>query len=144
MLWTLAVAPIAGIVLWVLGGIALRLVPATGEAPIETLVSWPSGSLALALVAVVVPVAEELFFRGFVFGQLERRFGGAVAFGATIALFALAHLPQDFGAWGALTSVLVAGAGFTAIRWLTGSTLASTLAHLAHNAIIVVLSLSAI
>jgi membrane protease YdiL (CAAX protease family) len=144
MLFTLGVAPIAGIVLWVLGGIALRLVPATGEAPIETLVSWPSGSLALALVAVVVPVAEELFFRGFVFGQLERRFGGAVAFGATIALFALAHLPQDFGAWGALTSVLVAGAGFTAIRWLTGSTLASTLAHLAHNAIIVVLSLGAV
>jgi len=38
-------------------------------------ISWPSERLALALVAVVVPVIEEVFFRGFVYGAIERRSG---------------------------------------------------------------------
>ncbi len=139
--WALYAAPLFGVVLWLAGGLAMRLVPATGVAPIETLVSWPSGTLAVALVAVVVPVAEELFFRGFVFGTVAARWGGAAAFAVTVTLFALAHLPQDWGAWGALTSIAVTGVGLTALRWWTGSILVPALAHLAHNAVIVALTL---
>jgi len=141
--WALAVAPAAGLFLWFLGGIVIRIVPSTGEAPIETLVTWPSGILAVGLVAVLVPVAEELFFRGFVFGAVARRYGGAAAFVITVAVFVLAHVPQDWGAWGALTGILITGLGLTALRWWTGSTLVPALAHLVHNGVIVVLSLAA-
>jgi membrane protease YdiL (CAAX protease family) len=141
--WALAVAPAAGLFLWFVGGIVMRLVPATGEAPIETLVTWPSGTLAVGLVAVLVPVAEELFFRGFVFGAVARRYGGAAAFAITVLVFVLAHVPQDWGAWGALTGILLTGLGLTALRWWTGSTLVPALAHLVHNGVIVAISLAA-
>ncbi len=56
----------------------------------------PSGGVELALFAVVAvlitPVAEEAFFRGFVFAGIGRRFG--VAKGAIISalLFSIAHV----------------------------------------------------
>jgi membrane protease YdiL (CAAX protease family) len=136
----LTMAPLIGVALWVAGLFAVRFIPATSESPIEAVVSWPSGSLAVALVSVMVPVAEELFFRGFVFGSVEKRYGNAAAFGVTVLLFAVAHLPQTFGAWGAFTAILVTGAGLTALRYSTRSILPGTLAHLAHNAIVVFLN----
>jgi len=136
----LALAPFAGVLFWLLGFLAVRLVPATGEAPIEAVVSWPSGALAVGLVAVMVPLAEELFFRGFIFGTAAQRFGNGAAFAITVVLFAVAHLPQDWGAWGAFTAIMVTGAGLTAMRWATASVLPCVLAHLAHNAIVVFLN----
>ena len=53
--------------------LAMRVVPASGEAPIEEFISWPSGALAFAALGMAVPLAEELFFRGFVFGALRQR-----------------------------------------------------------------------
>ena len=75
----LVLAPLIGLALVILGRLIVALVPATGLAPIELFVEMPSGRLAVALVAVFVPVAEELFFRGFVFGTLERVRGTNVA-----------------------------------------------------------------
>lgn len=136
-LYLIAIAPILGVLVAFVGNLISAAVPSTGEASIESLVAFSSGALALGLVSVVVPVAEELFFRGLIFGNLERRLGGRLAFLATIVLFALAHLPQQWGNWGAASSVLFAGVVFTALRWRTGSTLVPILAHLAHNAILV-------
>ncbi len=85
---------------------------------------------------MVVPVAEELFFRGLVFGTLERRAGASVAFSVTVILFALAHLPQSWGDWGAFSAILFTSIGLTGLRWWTGSTTITIVAHLAHNAII--------
>ncbi len=136
-LYLVAVAPILGVLVAFLGNLIGAFVPSTSEASIESLVAFSSGALALGLVSVVVPVAEELFFRGLIFGNLERRLGGSRAFLVTIVLFALAHLPQQWGNWGAASSVLFAGVVFTALRWRSGSTLVPILAHLAHNAILV-------
>jgi membrane protease YdiL (CAAX protease family) len=135
-------APFAGLALWFLGGIARVLVPSTGVAPIETLVSWPSGVLATALVALVAPVAEEVFFRGFVYGVTASRFGVAVAFVVSFTTFGIAHLPQQWGAWGIFASVMLVGIGLTALRAVSGSLVPSLLAHLAHNGAIVLLSLA--
>jgi hypothetical protein len=135
-LFMFAFAPAVGVILFVVGRILSMLIPATGEASIQALVSFSSGALTLSLISVVVPVAEEIFFRGLVFGTLERRAGGAVAFGVTVLLFALAHLPQAWGDWGAFTAILFTSVGLTALRWWSGSTLITILAHLAHNAII--------
>jgi membrane protease YdiL (CAAX protease family) len=135
-LWMIAVAPIVGIVLFVVGRVLSMLIPATSEAAISSLVSFSSGALTMALISVVVPVAEELFFRGLVFGTVERRAGGAVAFGVTVLLFAFAHLPQAWGDWGAFTAIVFTSLGLTGLRWWTGSTMITIVAHLAHNAII--------
>ncbi len=127
-----------GVVLWIGGRLVMMFVPSTGQAPIEAFVSYPSGGLAVGCVAVCVPVAEELFFRGFLFGTLERARGPWVASVVTIVLFALVHLPQQWGAWGAFASVTITGVALTA---LTRSTLVPAVAHLTHNGFITLLAL---
>ena len=140
-LWLLGVAPVLGAVLWIGGRIVMNFVPSTSVSPIEAFVSFPSGGLAVGCVAVCVPVAEELFFRGFLFGALERAHGRALATVLTIVLFAVVHLPQQWGAWGAFASVAATGAGLTLLRLVTRSTLVPAVAHLAHNGFITLLAL---
>jgi len=53
-----------------------------------------------------------------------------------VVAFAGPHLPQAWGAWGGMAAIVVTGLGLTALRWATGSTAASALAHIAHNAAI--------
>ena len=137
----LVLAPLLGLALVILGRLIVALVPATGLAPIELFVEMPSGRLAVALVAVFVPVAEELFFRGFVFGTLERVRGANVALAVTVVLFAVVHLPQQWGAWGAFASVATTGLALTLMRRFTGSTLLCAIVHLSHNAWITLLSI---
>ena len=132
----IAAVAISGLVLYRLGALAAGLVPSTGISPIEAFVSAPSGSLAVALVAIVAPIAEELLFRGLVYGVLERRFGATWALVGSTVLFALVHLPQQWGAWGAFLSVSISGFGFGLVRRFTGSSTASGLAHFTHNATI--------
>ncbi|MCS6797040.1 MAG: CPBP family intramembrane metalloprotease [Myxococcota bacterium] len=139
----LGMAPVLGAGLWALGGLVARLVPSTGTAPVEALVVWPSGGLAVALVAVSVPFAEELFFRGMLQGALEPVWGHAWAAVASTVLFAAAHLPQTWGAWGSLASIGLVGAALGALRALTGSIVPGTLAHLAHNALLALGSIAA-
>jgi hypothetical protein len=139
LVW-LTLAPLVGLLLVIVGRLIVGLVPTTGVAPIELFVEMPSGRLAVALVAVFVPVAEELFFRGFVFGTVERARGANVAMLVTVVLFALVHLPQQWGAWGAFVSVAFTGLVLTGLRRATGSTLLPALVHLAHNAVITLLS----
>jgi membrane protease YdiL (CAAX protease family) len=132
-------APFAGLALFFLARIALSLVPSTGEAPVETFVSWPSGMLSFAALAVAAPIAEEVFFRGLLFGVL-RGAGGvgrtALAIAGAWVPFALAHAAQGWGNWGGLLSVLVAGLGFTLLRAASGSTLVPCVAHLVYNGLL--------
>jgi membrane protease YdiL (CAAX protease family) len=111
---------------------ALRLVPSTGEAPIEAFIAWPSGALSFALLGMAVPLAEELFFRGFVYGAL-RGLGPALAAGGSLGLFVLAHAQQVWGNWGALLSLTLTGGVLTLLRALSGSTLVPAVAHLLFN-----------
>lgn len=139
-----ALAPIVGVLLFRFAHLALSHVEPTGEAPIEAFVSWPSGRLAFVTLALVAPLAEEVFFRGFVFGAIDdERWGGrrALAFVLAAGLFGLAHVEQVWGNWGGLLAVSVAGLAFTALRAASGSTLVSALAHLTYNALLAITSL---
>ena len=142
-LWFLALAPPVGAGLWFLGGSLRALVPSTSVAPIETAVSSPSGMLSIAVLAALVPLAEELFFRGLLFGLLERRWSGGVAFFAISTIFTLAHLWQAWGAWGSVVAILATGLTLTGLRWWSGSVMAPAIAHVTHNGIVVYLSLAA-
>lgn len=139
--WMLLAALAAGVIVWLAGGWLGTLIPSTGRAPIETFVSFPSGRLAYGTLAVVIPVAEELFFRGFVYGTLDRRFGANVATLATIVLFSAVHLPQQWGAWGPVASVVLTGIVLTLLRRYTRSTSVPAAAHVLHNALNTLLAL---
>lgn len=139
-LW-LGLAPLLGLGLVLVGRAVVHAIPSTGVAPIEVFVEMPSGRLAVALIGVLAPVAEELFFRGFIFGALARWRGADVALGVTVVLFAVVHLPQQWGAWGAFLSVTMTGLVLTGLRRWTGSTLLCALVHLTHNGLITLLSI---
>lgn len=70
--------------------------------PVESVLEGAHGlrdfGLVLAAVAVVVPLAEEAFFRGFAYHVLRARLGVRLAMAATTAGFALVH-GLSAGAW---------------------------------------------
>jgi hypothetical protein len=135
--WVLVLSPAVAVALRAAGDWIAARIPDEGTAPVQALVSMPSGTLAYATVAVLVPFAEELFFRGFVYGTAVRRFGPVSAFVLAAALFSLAHVPQLWGAWGPLASVTLTGIVLTSLRAWSGSVLLPTFTHVAHNAVIV-------
>lgn len=137
------IAIIVGIGLYFAGGALSRLVPSTGVAPIETLVSMTSGFVAVALVSVLAPIAEELFFRGVVYGAIAKSGSENGAALVSFVVFVLVHVPQDFGAWGPLASITLTGAVLVGLRRASGSVVVPALAHLVHNSMITVLSFAA-
>ncbi len=136
-LLALAVAAMSACLLVLSARLFLQLVPATEVAPIQTFVAWPSGMLSFAALGVVVPVAEEVFFRGFVY-RAALPLGKRAAFGITVLLFVAVHAQQTWGNWGSLAALLLTGLVLTGLRAWTGSTLVPAAAHLLYN-----LSLSA-
>jgi membrane protease YdiL (CAAX protease family) len=112
--------------------LSLRVVPSTEIAPIQHFIAWPSGMLSAALLGVLLPVGEEMFFRGYLFGAWLR-YGRGVAAAASITAFGLMHLEQSFGNWGGLLAICLTGSVLTGLRLLTGSVCASAISHVAYN-----------
>jgi membrane protease YdiL (CAAX protease family) len=112
--------------------LALRLVPSTGEAPIQTFVSWPSGMLAAALLGVILPLGEEVFFRGYLYAALLG-YGRLWSAAANVIVFGSLHALQGWGNWGGLVGVFTAGLVFLWLRIASGSVLVSSLLHVAYN-----------
>ncbi|HEX4353900.1 MAG TPA: type II CAAX endopeptidase family protein [Polyangiales bacterium] len=122
--------------------LSLHWVPSTGEAPIENFIAWPSGMLATALLGVLLPAAEELFFRGYLYGALLPL--GRLAAGLiSVCLFGLLHVEQSWGNWGGLVAVFAVGALLCALRVVSGSTLISALCHVAYNLTLSIMSIAA-
>ena len=115
---------------------------------------WPRMSGALAeyclVQLLVVALPEELFFRGFLLGLLEKRFppkrrflGGGIGLALLLSslAFALVHLPKDGDP--RMLATFFPGLLFGWMRSATGSIMASTIAHGSSNILIHVLNLSA-
>jgi membrane protease YdiL (CAAX protease family) len=96
---------------------------------------WWSGALTILTLSLLVPVAEELFFRGRLLGWLvarwgARRFGTSAAVSLTTLAFAAAH--------GTPAQALVAvplGLLLALIRLRTGDIGGCVLAHACHNSL---------
>lgn len=96
----------------------------------------PGGVVGLVLVvACVVPLVEEVFFRGALYGGLRRSNALLGAAAITAACFVMGHL--DVRMWPALTAVAVV---MTYVRAASGSLLPSLATHVTFNAATVVLS----
>jgi hypothetical protein len=132
LLW-LAAAPVISVLLAFCARIALRVTPSTGEAPLESFISWPSGMLAFATIGVIAPLAEELFFRGYLF-RVALPLGRIAACALTLGLFVALHLAQSWGNWGGVLAVALTGTVLTWLRAASGSLLPPMLAHVLYNA----------
>ena len=86
------------------------------------------------LAVVVAPVAEETFFRGFIFGGLRGRIGFWWAAAASATLFAFAHLdPITF------VPIFIIGLVLVWVYSRTGSLWYSIQLHMGYNAIVLML-----
>jgi membrane protease YdiL (CAAX protease family) len=88
------------------------------------------GQIALGGFAALVaaPVAEEVFFRGFLFGALRRRFRFALAAGLSGAVFGAFHVIPLL-----IPVMIFVGVGLAYIYERRGSLYASIAAHSAFN-----------
>lgn len=98
---------------------------------------------------LVVALPEELFFRGFLLGLLEKRFppkrrflGGGVGWALVLSslAFAIIHIPKDGDP--RVLATFFPGLLFGWMRSATGSILAPTITHGASNILIRLLDLS--
>jgi uncharacterized protein len=110
--------------------------------------TWSLAEFCLVQM-LVVALPEELFFRGFLLGLLEKRFppkrrilGGGVGLALVLSslAFALIHIPKDGDP--RVLATFFPGMLFGWMRSATGSILASTITHGASNILIRLLDLA--
>jgi membrane protease YdiL (CAAX protease family) len=104
-----------------------------GVRQVTDTVRGPAGLLPLlAILALLAPLAEELVFRGLLYGWLAGRWGGRVAFLASSLAFAAAHVELAHA-----VLVLPLGLWFGWLRWRTDSLVPSLVAHVVNNGVAV-------
>jgi membrane protease YdiL (CAAX protease family) len=106
-------------------GFAAFAIARAFEAPAG--IATTRGGIAMLCLAAV---AEEAFFRRYVYGFCARR-GAAVAVCASAVLFALVHVPL-YG-WGAFGMDLAAGLVLGWQRWASGTWTAPAVTHVFAN-----------
>ena len=87
-------------------------------------------ALAFVTLIVVAPVAEEVLFRGFLYGKLRKRMPTWVAILITSALFGLVH-----GQWNVGLDVFALSVVLCSLREITGSIWSGILLHMLKNSI---------
>jgi len=85
-------------------------------------------SASIVVFGLLAPLAEELIFRGLLFGWLEGRWNGWVAWIVSSLAFGAAHVDLTH-----IALVLPLGFLFGWLRWRTGSLLPSLVAHAVNN-----------
>ena len=86
----------------------------------------------LGVLALLAPFAEELVFRGMLYGWLAGRWSNLVAFVLSSLAFAAAHTEPVH-----ILLVLPLGFWFGWLRWRTGSLVPTIVAHVINNSIAV-------
>jgi membrane protease YdiL (CAAX protease family) len=132
----------SGFVIYYLVGFSDYVVSLIGgirpnEHPVVAIVSearnWKEMILPLILSGVVVPVGEEVFFRGFAYPALRNRIGIWPAIIVTGVVFALLHFDL-FG----LLALTVAGVALSLLYKQTGSLWSVIVAHGVWNILVAV------
>src|ERR1700687_4295146 len=112
--------------------------------PMEEFLATPLAAIMTAMLALTLgPLMEELFFRGFLYPVLERRFGTTAGVLATAVGFGLIHGAQLAFAWGLVLIIFIVGIVLTVVRAKTKSVGSSFVVHVAYNSTIVVMALIA-
>jgi len=102
----------------------------------KMLLSDTASRIAITVFGITLgPAIEELLFRGFLQPVLVHVAGVFPGILITAAVFGGMHLAQNADIWQSGVIITMAGFGFGMIRHITGSTQASTIAHIAYNTI---------
>ena len=98
--------------------------------------SWPNFLASLIAIGLLAPIAEELFFRGALFGWLRRRFALWAAVLMSAALFGLAH----FDSVGVMISSFIMGVAIALVYDATQSLWTAIAIHAFNNSLAVSLA----
>lgn len=108
--------------------------------PMEEYLKTPSIAVLTAIFAVSLgPLMEELFFRGFLYPVLARRWGLSAAILITSVAFGLIHGAQLAFSPGLVLIVFLVGLVLTIVRAKTGSVGSSFVVHISYNSTLVIL-----
>lgn len=103
---------------------------------------FSGSSLTLALfavfAAVIAPLTEELFFRGFLQPLFSRTFGTVTGIVITALIFGALHAPEYSWAWQYALAVAFAGAVFGWVRYRANSIIPSTIMHGCYNSVFLI------
>jgi membrane protease YdiL (CAAX protease family) len=117
-----------------------RFLPMPKNTPFDQFFDKPFDAYLTAAFAVTLgPLMEELFFRGFLYPVVARRWGAVSGVLLTALPFGLMHFYQYGNSWGAVLIVFMVGVVLTAVRAMTKSVAASFLAHVGYNATLMAL-----
>jgi len=104
------------------------------ETPFDELLRRPYSLVLIAAFAVTLgPLMEELFFRGFLYPVLKRRFGAGAGIIVTALAFGLMHAAQYGYSWLSVTLISVVGIVLAVVRERTDSVAAGFLVHTGYN-----------
>lgn len=140
------------IALYLLGGFFLQLVltivgnflPLPKETPFEALLRRPVTIALIAVFAVTLgPLMEELFFRGFLYPVLARRFGMGAGISVSASGFGLMHAAQYGYSWASVLLIFLVGVVLGVVRARKDSVAAGFLVHAAYNSTIILMLLIA-
>ena len=125
-----------GAVTLIVLGLLQNLLPMPKDTPFEHLFDRPRDAYLLAIIAVsFAPLLEELFFRGFLYPVVARRWGAAWGVFLAALPFALMHMQQYGYAWGIVLVIFIVGVVCGIVRVATRSVGASFLVHVGYNGI---------
>jgi membrane protease YdiL (CAAX protease family) len=111
-----------------------KLVPSPKQLPIDQMFSSTAAAYVMAIFGTFwAPFMEELFFRGFLYPVLARRFGVLTSVLLTAIAFAALHGAQLAHAIAPLVVIFIVGLVLTIVRARSKSVAASMLVHMGYN-----------
>jgi len=121
-----------------------RLLPFPKETPFDVLLRRPAAVVLIAVFAVTLgPLMEELFFRGFFYPVLARRFGMGTGVSVSALGFGLMHAAQYGYSWASVLLIFLVGVVLGIVRARKDSVAAGFLVHAAYNGTIILMLLIA-
>ena len=111
-----------------------RFLPFPKQTPFEELLRRHAAVILIAVFAVTMgPLMEELFFRGFLYPVLARRFGVIAGISVTALGFGLMHASQYGYSWASVLVICLVGVVLGLVRARTNSVASGFLVHMAYN-----------
>jgi membrane protease YdiL (CAAX protease family) len=116
-----------------------RFLPFPKQTPFDDLLQRHTAIVLISIFAVTFgPFMEELFFRGFLYPVLARRFGMIAGIFVTALGFGLMHASQYGYSWASVLLICLVGVVLGVVRATKDSVGAGFLVHMAYNGTIAV------
>jgi len=139
--WPARVSPflLVGLAMQIVFVLLEHFLPFPKQTPFDDLLQRHAAIVLISVFAVTLgPFMEELFFRGFLYPVLARRFGMLTGILVTAAGFGLMHASQYGYSWASVLLIFLVGIVLGVVRAKRDSVAAGFLVHMAYNGTIAV------